>query len=125
MTNRILLVDDELDMESLFRQGLRRELKAGKVEMIFATGVDAAMTMITDDRIEPFNMVISDLNMPGKSGFDLLASMDTSTFEIAVVSANADLDTRARVEAMGAAAFFAKPINFGDVRSFVTALQME
>ncbi len=121
MTNRVLVVDDEKDMEPLFRQGLRRELKAGKIEIAFATGVDAALAMISDDKAAPFDKVISDLNMPGKSGFELLADVDKDAFEIAVVSANADVDTRAKVEALGARAFFAKPVNFGEVRNFVTA----
>jgi two-component system, response regulator, stage 0 sporulation protein F len=69
---KILIVDDEKDVEMLFTQKFRKEIRAGKVELIFAfSGQDALETLRSQDPPEVM-YIFSDINMPGMSGIELL-----------------------------------------------------
>ena len=72
MSACILVVDDEPDVEALFRQQFRRDLRAGRFAMEFAQSAPMALQRITDAGEETLILILSDINMPGMSGLGLL-----------------------------------------------------
>ena len=72
MSLLILVVDDESDVELLFRQQFRRDLRAGRFSMEFAQSASMALARIADAGDESLILILSDINMPGMSGLELL-----------------------------------------------------
>jgi CheY-like chemotaxis protein len=72
MSLLILVVDDEADVEELFRQYFRRDLRDGRFTMEFAQSAPAALQRITDAAEVSLILIVSDINMPGMSGLELL-----------------------------------------------------
>jgi CheY-like chemotaxis protein len=72
MSLLILVVDDEPDVEALFRQHFRRDLRAGRFTMQFAQSAPAALRRITDASGLQLILILSDINMPEMSGLELL-----------------------------------------------------
>jgi len=72
MSLLILLIDDEPDVETLFRQQFRRDLRSGRFTMEFAQSAPVALQRITDAAGVSLILILSDINMPGMSGLDLL-----------------------------------------------------
>ena len=67
----ILVVDDESDVEMLFRQQFRRELRAGLFRMDFALSADSALQRMSDVAAASLILILSDINMPGIAGYEL------------------------------------------------------
>jgi DNA-binding NtrC family response regulator len=110
----ILVVDDEPDVELLFRQRFRQEVRAGRFSMEFAQSGVSALQRITDIRGAPLILILSDINMPGMSGLDLLPEVKARRPDLPVfmISAYGDGDTVATALARGAARFVTKPVDF-------------
>ena len=68
----ILVVDDEADVEELFRQQFRRDIRAGRFTMQFAQSAPAALQLIVEESETKIILILSDINMPGMSGLELL-----------------------------------------------------
>ena len=115
----VLVVDDEPDIEALFRQQFRRDLRAARFAMGFATSGPQALGLIAASEGRDIILLLSDVNMPGMSGFDLLERARTLRPDLPVVMITAydDAQTRARAEASGAAGLIAKPIDFAELRA--------
>ena len=114
MTVSILVVDDEEDVAELFRQRFRREVRQGIYAMHFANSGEEALGRLADG-IEPTLIVIlSDINMPGMDGLDLLGEIKQRFPELPVmmVTAYGDDERRRRASALGAAEFLTKPVDF-------------
>ena len=75
----ILVVDDEPDVEMLFRQQFRRDLRAGRFTMEFAQSAPTALQRITDAAGASIILILSDINMPGMTGLELLPKAKAST----------------------------------------------
>jgi two-component system response regulator (stage 0 sporulation protein F) len=69
---KLLIVDDERDVEQLYRQRFRKELKAGDIQIVFAFSAMDAMELLSSLTPMDVLLVLSDINMPGLTGFDLL-----------------------------------------------------
>lgn len=118
MSARILVVDDELDVPALFRQRFRRDLKAGRFELDFAHSGDEALRKIGEGDV-PLILLLSDINMPGMSGLELLAQCKSAHPELPVlmITAYSDEATRAAALQRGAVGLLSKPIDFGVLRT--------
>lgn len=114
MTTHILMVDDEPDAQELFRQNFRREIRDGVYAFGFALSGEAALEMLRGETPPKVVMVLSDINMPGMSGIELLAEIRKTWPEVSVfmITAYGDLTTEARSRELGAERFLSKPVNF-------------
>jgi CheY-like chemotaxis protein len=118
MSVSILVVDDEPDVADLFRQRFRREARDGTYVMHFANSGEAALSQLSDG-IEPTLIVIlSDINMPGMDGIDLLGEIRRRypDMPVMMVTAYGDDERRRRAKELGAAEFLSKPIDFDRLR---------
>ena len=116
----ILVVDDEPDVEVLFRQQFRRDLRAGRFSMEFAQSAPMALKRITDAAGASLILILSDINMPGMSGLELLPKAKALRPDVPIIMITAyggDADTRRRAVERGAEALLTKPIDFGTLRS--------
>jgi CheY-like chemotaxis protein len=115
----ILVVDDEPDVEALFRQQFRRELRAGRFAMEFAQSAPMALQRITNAGDESLILILSDINMPGMSGLELLpeAKAIRPDVPIIMITAYGDPETKRKALENGAEALLTKPIDFGTLRS--------
>ena len=115
----ILVVDDEPDVELLFRQQFRYDLRAGRFTMEFAQSGDMALQRITDAAGVSIILILSDINMPGMSGLELLpkAKAMRPDVPIIMITAYGDAETKRKALENGAEALLTKPIDFGALRS--------
>jgi CheY-like chemotaxis protein len=115
----ILVVDDEPDVEDLFRQQFRRDIRAGRFTIDFAQSGASALQKISDADAVPLLLILSDINMPGMSGLELLPKAKASRPDVPVImiTAYGDGDTRRRALEGGAEALLTKPIDFTALRS--------
>ncbi len=110
----ILVVDDEPDVTELFRQQFRRDLRAGRFEMAFAHSAAEALERVEATNGPNLFLMVSDINMPGMTGLELLPLVRTARPDVPVImiTAYGDAETRARAEAAGAVGLITKPIDF-------------
>jgi CheY-like chemotaxis protein len=115
----ILVVDDEPDVEVLFRQQFRHDLRAGLFTMEFAQSAPVALERITDAAGRSIILILSDINMPGMSGLELLPKAKAMRPDVPVImiTAYGDAETKRKALENGAEALFTKPIDFGALRS--------
>jgi len=110
----ILVVDDEPDVEVLFRQQFRRDLRAGRFTMEFAQSAPAALQSIRDAGDASLILILSDINMPGMSGLELLPKAKALRPDVPVImiTAYGDAETKRKALERGAEALVTKPIDF-------------
>jgi CheY-like chemotaxis protein len=115
----ILVVDDEPDVELLFRQQFRRDLRAGRFTMDFAQSAGTALARIANAGDQSLILILSDINMPGMSGLELLpkAKAIRPDVPIIMITAYGDAETKRRALESGAEALLTKPIDFGTLRT--------
>ena len=115
----ILVVDDEPDVEMLFRQQFRHDLRAGRFTMEFAPSGERALQRITDAAGASIILILSDINMPGMTGLELLPKVKAVRPDVPVImiTAYGDAETKRKALEGGAEALFTKPIDFGALRS--------
>ena len=111
---KVLIVDDEQDVELLFRQKFRKELKSGEFDFHFAfNGEDAIRYLRT---LDPFDLVLvlSDINMPGMTGLELLRIIRTEfpDLRVMMVTAYGDENNYNKAMKFGANDFLTKPVDF-------------
>ena len=118
VTLLILVVDDEPDVEMLFRQQFRRDLRDGRFTMEFAQSAPAALQRITDATGASIILILSDINMPGMTGLEMLpkAKAVRPNVPVIMITAYGDADTKRKALEGGAEALFTKPIDFGMLR---------
>lgn len=115
----ILVVDDEPDVEVLFRQQFRRDLRADRFTMEFAQSAPMALQRIEGAADRSLILILSDINMPGMSGLELLpkAKALRPDVPIIMITAYGDVDTKRKALEGGAESLLTKPIDFGALRS--------
>ena len=115
----VLVVDDEPDVEMLFRQQFRHDLRAGRFIMEFARSGETALQRMADAADVSIILILSDINMPGMTGLELLPKAKTARPDVPVImiTAYGDAETKRKALEGGAEALFTKPIDFGALRS--------
>ncbi|NTF69475.1 response regulator [Rhizobium rhizogenes] len=121
MTLLVLVVDDEADVEGLFRQQFRRDLRARRFAMDFAASAALALTRVADTGEQTLILILSDINMPGMNGLDMLPEMRARRPDVPVImiTAYGDAETRRTALDRGAEGLLTKPIDFGQLRKVV------
>ncbi len=119
MTLLVLVVDDEPDVEALFRHHFRRDLRAGRFIMEFAQSGLAALERITDAETASLILILSDINMPGMSGLELLPKARAARPDVPIImiTAYGDAETKRKALEGGAEALLTKPIDFAVLRN--------
>jgi DNA-binding NtrC family response regulator len=127
MTVRVLVVDDEPDVETQFRQQFRREVRQELYTLDFALSGKAALDILDGHIGEQIILLVSDINMPGMSGLDLLPIVKARRPELPVfmISAYGDTDTVATALARGADEFLTKPVNFSKLKQDIIAVMTD
>lgn len=115
---KILIVDDERDVETLFRQKFRKEVRNNNLELNFAFSGKEAMEILQKKDPPDVVYVFSDINMPGMTGLELLDKIKARFPDIMVsmISAYGDPENYNKAISSGAKQFFTKPIDFESLR---------
>jgi len=112
---KILVVDDERDVQLLFEQRFRKELKEGIFEMVFAFSGEEALDYMSMHKHEAV-LILSDINMPGMSGLELLKKIkdkyETPPPIVMMITAYGDQENHDQAFKLGADDFLTKPIDF-------------
>jgi len=118
VTLLVLVVDDEPDVETLFRQQFRRELRAERFTMRFAQSGLAALQSISEAGNASLILILSDINMPGMTGLELLPKAKAARPDVPIImiTAYGDAETKRKALENGAEALLTKPIDFGVLR---------
>lgn len=112
-------MDDEHDIVALFRLRFRAELRAGQVEFVFAHDGHEALRLFHEQPME-IVLILSDINMPGMSGFELLTQIKRLRPSIPVIMISAyGEDKQALALELGADGFVSKPIDFQTLRPLI------
>jgi len=112
------VVDDEPDVEALFRQQFRRDLRAQRFVMDFAGSAADALSRIASTIEQSLILILSDINMPGMTGLEMLPKVKEIRPEVPVImiTAYGDADTRRKALEGGATGLLTKPIDFALLR---------
>jgi CheY-like chemotaxis protein len=121
---KILIVDDELDVEMLFRQKFRQEVKSSKIELVFAFSGQEALELLEKENPPNVMYVFSDINMPGMTGLELLEQVRIRfpQIKISMISAYGDKENHDKAIQSGAKEFFTKPIDFNSLKKEISEL---
>jgi CheY-like chemotaxis protein len=125
MSLKILVVDDEKDIELLFRQRFRKALKEGRMELSFAFSGESAMDFLEGSESPDVALILSDINMPGMSGFTLLTKVKEQfpQLKVMMITAYGDEEHAGRAKELGADAFLTKPVDFVALEKLLAQLQ--
>jgi len=115
----ILVVDDEKDIQPLFEQRFRKEIKNGEINFVFAYSGEEALECLQDYKHEAV-LILSDINMPGMSGFELLDKIKQKNHKpppvVMMITAYGDDENYKQAMQLGADDFLTKPVDFADLK---------
>ena len=126
MSILVLVVDDEPDVEALFRQQFRRDLRAQRFVMDFAISATDALVRIANTIEQSLILILSDINMPGMTGLEMLPKVREMRPDVPVImiTAYGDSETKRKAMESGATGLLTKPIDFTLLREEIdTRLQ--
>ena len=116
---KVLVVDDERDVQVLFEQRFRKEIRNGEIEFAFAFSGEEALNFLAVKKHEAV-LILSDINMPGMSGLELLRHIKEKFHQpppvVMMITAYGDRDNHDTAMKLGADDFITKPIDFGNLR---------
>jgi two-component system, chemotaxis family, chemotaxis protein CheY len=119
---KILVVDDEIDVISLFQQTFRKEIKNSEMDLSFAHSAEEALQFLDIHQHEAI-LILSDINMPGKSGLDLLREVKQKAPQpppvVILITAYGDSETYNVAKSLGSDEFLTKPIDFVALKSLL------
>lgn len=122
---KILVVDDERDVQLLFQQRFRKEIKSGELHFVFAFSGEEALKTLWEMEHKAM-LILSDINMPGMSGLELLEIIrkdyDKSPPLVMMITAYGDQDNRDTAKRLGADDFLTKPLEFGFLKEKLKAI---
>ena len=111
---KILVVDDELDVQELYKQRFRKEIRSNELTILFATSAKEALEILGQMHPMDIVLLLSDINMPGMTGLDLLklAKAEYPWLTIYMITAYGDDESREKAKQLGAKEYLTKPIDF-------------
>lgn len=113
---KVLVVDDEKDIQILFEQRFRKEIRNGEIQFVFAFSGEEALSYL-DNLNHEVVLILSDINMPGMSGLELLkrikAKFNQPPPVVMMISAYGDAENQNTASSLGADDFLTKPLDFG------------
>jgi len=116
---KILVVDDEQDVKTLFEQRFRKEIKSGQVEFIFSFSGEDALVQLNKWEHEAM-LILSDINMPGMSGLQLLENVKKKYMKpppvVMMITAYGDAENHKIAKELGADDFLTKPVDFSALK---------
>ncbi|WP_163712159.1 response regulator [Mangrovibacterium lignilyticum] len=122
---KILVVDDEMDVQPLFEQRFRREIKNGEIEFEFAYSGEAALSCM-EKYLHEAILILSDINMPGMSGLQLLEHIKLKNHTpppvVMMITAYGDSDNYNKAMELGADDFLTKPVDFAALKNKIKLL---
>ncbi|MBA4406161.1 response regulator [bacterium] len=118
---KIMVVDDEQDMKLLFEQRFRKEIKSGQVTFLFAFSGEEACDYFKSNGAADVNQILSDINMPGMNGLELLKWIKENypELKVAMITAYGDQNNYNRAIEYGCDDYMTKPIDFGQLKEKV------
>lgn len=123
---KILVVDDELDIQPLFEQRFRNEIRNGEIEFEFAYSGEEALLCLKKYQHEAV-LILSDINMPGMSGLELLSRIKHDHLEppplVMMITAYGDAENYNRAMELGADDFITKPVDFNALKEKIKTLK--
>ena len=124
MTVSFLVVDDEPDVIELFKRRFRRELRRGDYAIHFAGSGEEALASLKQGMEPAVILILSDINMPGMSGLDLLAESKRlwPGLPVAMITAYGDPESQRRALEAGATDFLTKPLDFDELKVKIAQL---
>ena len=118
----VLVVDDEEDVQFLFKQYFRREIRKAQISFTFALSGEAALEHLrhTDTDVV---LVLSDINMPGMTGLELLKIIKSQfpALRVVMITAYGDAQNRQTAFSYGADGYVTKPIDFPELKDTISA----
>jgi two-component system chemotaxis response regulator CheY len=112
---KILVVDDERDIQTLFEQRFRKEIREKSIEFVFAFSGEEALTYLQQNEHEVV-IILSDINMPGMSGLELLKHIKQKYHNpppvVMMITAYGDAENFSTAKTLGADDFLTKPVDF-------------
>jgi CheY-like chemotaxis protein len=122
---KILVVDDEKDIQVLFEQRFRKEIRSGEIEFAFAYSGEEAL-MCLEKYLHEAVLILSDINMPGMSGLELLKNIKQKHHEpppvVMMITAYGDQENYNRAMGLGADDFITKPVDFNELKEKIKSL---
>ena len=117
MSLKILVVDDERDVELLFRQRFRREIRSGEIELLFAFSGEEALTVLEEHKTD-IVLVLSDINMPGMTGLELLSRIKSEPppVPVCMMTAYENESYREQAAAHSCDGYLTKPVDFKELK---------
>lgn len=121
---RIMVVDDEHDVESLFRQKFRKEMREGLIDFHFTFSGEDALEYLNSAKAADLVLILSDINMPGMNGFELLRILKEkySHLKVFMITAYEDKEKFEKAIQWGAEEYFTKPIDFEKLKTEIFSL---
>ncbi len=120
----IMVVDDELDIEPLFRQKFRKEIREGLISFHFAFSGEEALEYLRQAAAADLVLILSDINMPGISGLELLKILkdDFNHLKVFMITAYDDKEKYEQAVRYGAEEYFSKPIDFEKLKTEIFSI---
>jgi two-component system chemotaxis response regulator CheY len=123
---KILVVDDEKDIQPLFEQRFRNEIRNREIEFVFAYSGEEALSCLKKYQHEAV-LILSDINMPGMSGLELLSQIKQNHHEpppvVMMITAYGDAENYNRAMELGADDFITKPVDFNILKEKINTLK--
>jgi CheY-like chemotaxis protein len=115
---KIMVVDDEQDVQFLFEQRFRREIKQNQIKLYFTLSAEQALEQLQSNQSKCVSLILADINMPGMNGLELLRIIKESypNLKVFIITAYDDENNYSTAKTYGADDYIIKPIEFNKLK---------